>query len=289
MKTSNISRNQFQHRGLNFSYLDSTPDCSSRQVVLLIHGFPDSAAMWTHQIESVHDAGYRCIAPDNVGCGESEIAAYRRDYHAQIIMEDHRALLDHLQVRKAHVVGHDWGAVLGWLLAGWHPTRVHSLMVLSVGHPMAFARSGIDQKLASWYIVFFLLAGLAERLLIGNGRFSLRRLCSSHPEINEVMTRMSKPGRLTAALRIYRASTIAMIFRRHPRVALPTLGIWSRGDVYLVESQMRNSARYMDGPWVCEVIDGGHWISLEQPEFLNSRLLAHLDSCHKYISPSGSF
>lgn len=278
MKMANVSRSQFQHRGLICSYLDSAPDDLSRQVVLFLHGFPDSAGIWAAQIETLHDAGYRCIAPDNMGCGESEMAPSLRDYHAQTIMEDHRALLDHLNIRQAHVVGHDWGAVLAWLLAGWHPARVRSLVVLSVGHPMAFARAGIDQKLASWYMIYFLLAGFAEWLLLGNGRFSLRRMGATHPDIDEVMNRMSEPGRLTAALRIYRASMITMIIGKHPRVAAPTLGIWSRGDAYLVESQMRNSGCYVDGPWVFEAIDGGHWIPLEQPDYLNSRLIAYLES-----------
>lgn len=274
----NVSRNQFRNRGLICSYLDSSPDDSSRPVVLLIHGFPDTAEMWSSQINALHDAGYRCIAPDNMGCGESDIAPKLRDYHAKTIMRDHVALLDHLGIQQAHVVGHDWGAALAWLLAGWHPDRVESLVVLSVGHPMAFARAGVDQKLASWYMIYFCVAGLVERLFLGNGRFSFRRIGATHPNIDEVITRMSVPGRLTAALRIYRASTMPMMLGKHPRVTAPTLGIWSRGDVYLLEAQMRNSVRYIDGPWACEAIDGGHWIALEQPEYVNSRLVAHLNS-----------
>ena len=278
MEPNAVSRNRFSHRGLSLSYLDSAPGDSTRPAVLMLHGFPDSSAMWTPQIEFLHRVGYRCIAPDTVGCGESEVAAQRGGYHALKIIEDHRALLDHLQVRRAHVVGHDWGAALAWMLVGRHPERVRSLTALSVGHPLAFARAGMDQKRASWYMMFFQLPGLSERLLLGSGRLSLRRLAASHPELDEVMTRMSKPGRLTAALRIYRANLDAMFARKHPRVTVPTLGIWSRGDTAVLEAQMRDSARYVDGPWTYEVVDGGHWIPLEQPEYLNARLRAHLGS-----------
>lgn len=274
--SSDSSRHQFTHRGLRLSYLDSAPGDPDRPVVLLVHGFPDSAAMWEQQIRFLHAHGYRCIAPDTVGCGESQIAERLRDYNCRGIVSDLVALLDHLGVRRAHVVGHDWGAILSWMLAAWHPDRVNRLVAMSVGHPMAYARSGIDQKLAGWYIAFFMLARLAEKLLMGRGRFSLRNVFGSHPDMDEVMARLSAPGRLTAALRIYRAGAHIVLFNRHPAVKAPTLGIWSRGDAFLVESQMRNSDRWVDADWQSEVIDGGHWIPLEQPDYLNQRILRHL-------------
>ncbi|QYJ80052.1 alpha/beta fold hydrolase [Shewanella acanthi] len=277
MKNQSIHRNQFHSRGLTLSYLDTAPDDKARPVALFVHGFPDTADMWLTQMNALHTAGYRCIAPDTVGCGESQIAPALSDYNARTIAEDLTALLDHLQMSQVNVVGHDWGAALAWLLAAYHPERVRRLVVLSVGHPMAYARAGMDQKFAGWYIAYFCLAGLAEALLPGHGRFSLRRVFGSHPKIEEVMARLASPGRLTAALRIYRASLVTMLWRKHPKITVPTTGIWSRGDAFLVESQIRESRHYVDGAWQCEVIDGGHWISLEHPNYLNSRLLAAFD------------
>jgi len=278
MTTESVERRTFTHRGLSLSYLDSAPDDSDRPVVLLLHGFPDTARMWDAQITALHAAGYRCLAPDTVGCGESQVAAKLADYNARTITNDHRALLDHLNINRAAVIGHDWGAVLAWLLAGHDPDRIHHLVALSVGHPMAYARAGADQKLAGWYIIFFLMAGLSETLLRGDGRFSLRRVFRSHPEMDEVMTRLAKPGRLTAALRIYRASLPTVLLQRQPAVRANTLGIWSEGDRFLVESQMRDSGRWVDGDWTFERIPGGHWIPLEQPDWLNARILDHLRS-----------
>jgi pimeloyl-ACP methyl ester carboxylesterase len=269
------TRQGFVNRGLRLSYLDSAPGDTARPVVLLLHGFPDSAQMWVSQIEALHDAGYRCLAPDTVGCGQSQIAPRRSDYDVRTIIEDHRELLRHLGIGKCHVVGHDWGAVASWMLAGWHPDVVRRLVVLSVGHPTAYARSGLDQKRAGWYIGYFTMAGVAERLLPGEGPLSLRRVFGSHPDIEEVMRRLSEPGRLTAAMRIYRASLVTVLLRGQPRIKAPTLGIWSDRDVFLVESQMRASQRWVDGPWTFESIPGGHWIPLEQPEYLNRRLLEH--------------
>lgn len=277
MVESPIPRRSFVHRGFRLSYLDSAPDASERPVVLLLHGFPDEAVMWTPVIRRLHAAGYRCIAPDTLGCGASQLGQQTRDYHARRIADDRAALLDTLDIRQADVVGHDWGAALAWLLAGYHPERVRRLVPISVGHPTAYARAEFRQKLVGWYTLFFQLPGLSERLLLGEGRFSLRRVFASHPEMEAVLQRMrAQPARLTAAVRIYRASMVDVLFRKHPPVACDTLGIYSTGDRFLVASQMRRSSRWVQGRWQFEQWPGGHWVPLEQPERLCEALLAFL-------------
>jgi pimeloyl-ACP methyl ester carboxylesterase len=270
-------RGFFEHRGLRLSYLDSAPCAERRPTVLLLHGFPDTAEMWLPQIERLHQAGYRCIAPDTLGCGRSDMAPRLGDYHALKITGDHRALLEHLGIAQAHVVGHDWGAVIGWMFAGHFPQRTLSLVAMSVGHPTAYARSGPRQKLMGWYTLFFLLGGLADRLLAGEGRLSLRRVFRGHPQMDEVLQRLREPGRMTAALRIYRAAIVPVLFTRQPQVAAPTLGLWSEGDLFLVEAQMTASARFVDGPWRYGRLHGGHWMSLEQPEHIGALILDHLE------------
>jgi pimeloyl-ACP methyl ester carboxylesterase len=108
----------------------------------------------------LHRAGYRCLAPDTLGCGYSEMAPRLGDYHALKITGDHRALLEHLGIEQSHVVGHDWGAVIGWLFAAHFPRCTQSLVAMSVGHPTAYARSGVRQKLVAWYTCFFLMGAL---------------------------------------------------------------------------------------------------------------------------------
>ncbi|MBX7433969.1 alpha/beta fold hydrolase [Mycobacterium sp. Y57] len=270
------TRHEFVSRGLRLSYLDSAPGDTTRPVVLLLHGFPDTAEMWADQIAALHHAGYRCLAPDTIGCGQSQIAARRTDYNIRSIVDDHWELLRQLGIQRCDVVGHDIGAVSAWLLAGYHPGAVRRLAVMSVGHPMAYARAGLDQKRAGWYIAYFTMAGIAERLLPGRGPLSLRRVFGSHPDIEGVLRRLSAPGRLTAAVRVYRASLVTVLVRKQPRVAAPTLGIWSDRDAFLVESQMRNSVHWVDGTWTFEAVPGGHWIPLEQPDYLNRRLLQFL-------------
>ncbi|MFA5938933.1 MAG: alpha/beta hydrolase [Sinimarinibacterium sp.] len=271
-----MQRARFSHSGIGISYLDSAPGDMTRPAVLLLHGFPDSAEMWRSQIEALHGQGFRAIAPDMRGYGESDIAARTADYAAKCVRADYVALLDHLGIERADVVGHDWGAVFAWMLAGYHPARVRRLVAISVGHPTAYARAGLGQKIAGWYTLYFLIRGLSERLLAGSGLLSLRRLLRSHPQMDEVQRRMWVPERLTAALRVYRANLFGVLFRRHPAVSAPTLGIWSERDAYLVESQMTNSRRFANGFWTYERLSGGHWIPLEQARRLNGILLRFL-------------
>jgi pimeloyl-ACP methyl ester carboxylesterase len=275
------ARGFFEHRGLRLSYLDSAPCDERRPTVLLLHGFPDTAEMWLPQIEMLHRAGYRCLAPDTLGCGHAEIAPRLGDYHALKITGDHRALLEHLGIAQVHVVGHDWGAVIGWLFAAHFPQCAQSLVAMSVGHPTAYARSGVRQKLVAWYTYFFLLGGLADRLLAGEGWLSLRRVFRGHPQMDEVLRRLREPGRMTAALRIYRAAIVPVLLQRQPQVAAPTLGLWSDGDIFLVEAQMQASDSFVDGAWRYQRLHGGHWMSLEQPERVGALVLEHLGTARR--------
>lgn len=268
----------FEHRGFAISYTDSSPGDKERDVVLLLHGFPDEAMMWRPQINALHEAGYRVVAPDTLGCGHSEMAPSVRDYHAKRIASDHIALLDHLGIDKAHVVGHDWGAVIAWFVAGHWPKRVSSLAVMSVGHPTAYGRAGWSQKVKGWYTLFFQLGPLSDWLLRGRGRFSLRRIFGSHPNMEEVMQRLSIKGRMQAAVRIYRANVVSVLLQKQPKPTAPTLGIFSEDDAFTTEEQMQDSANWVTGAWRYERLAGGHWTPIEQPDTVNRLLLEHIRS-----------
>src|SRR5262245_52074341 len=122
--------------------------------VLLLHGFPDSSRLWRNQVPALVRAGYRAIAPDLRGFGESDRPEAAEDYAIARSVADVLAILDALEVPRANVVGHDWGAALAWLVAAFAPDRVERLVVLSVGHPNVRDRS-IEQREKSWYQLFF--------------------------------------------------------------------------------------------------------------------------------------
>lgn len=247
--------------------------------VLLIHGFPDDHHVWRKQVCALAAAGYRVIVPDLRGCGDSDVPEGVAPYRLDRLIADLVGLLDALGIEKARVVGHDWGAVLGWQLAIKHPERVERYVALSVGHPNAYARAGVEQKLKGWYTLMFQLRGVAERILMARDWAFFRRFTAQPDETPLWIARLSQPGRLTAAINYYRANLAALLFKRYPPAPVPVLGVWSSGDRFLTEEQMTSSSAEVTGPWQYRRIDGAsHWMTLGAAPQLNALLIEYLSS-----------
>lgn len=254
--------------------------------VLLLHGFPDSWHLWRHQITALAAAGHRVVAPDLRGFGASDRPPGVAAYAVSELLADVVGLLDALDIRQTAVVGHDWGAVLAWLLTMEQPERVSRLVAVSVGHPAARSDAGLAQQLRGLYIPVFLVPGVAERLLpLGNWLFLRRgawRGAAPGPDLRRQVDDLSRPGALVAALSWYRANIgpgrVRSARAQRRRVGCPTMGVWSSGDPALTESQMTGSARCVDGPFRYECILGaGHWVPVEAPTELARLLVSFLD------------
>ncbi|HET9930285.1 MAG TPA: alpha/beta fold hydrolase [Polyangiaceae bacterium] len=246
--------------------------------VLLLHGFPDSAALWCHLTPKLNAAGYKTIAIDLRGFGESDAPAKVPSYDLRRAAQDALAVLDALAIQRAHLVGHDWGAALGWLLAGSRPDRFSSFSALSLGHARAYSKGGLRQFTKGWYMLPLLVPLLGEGTVRAANWYLLRR---ANPSESERWVRnLSRPGRLTAALNWYRAN--ALHPPEHPNVNIPVLGIWSARDLALTENQMLESAKFVDGPWRYERIEGaGHWLPLDAAERIAPILLEHFESANR--------
>jgi pimeloyl-ACP methyl ester carboxylesterase len=246
--------------------------------VLLIHGFPDSSHLWRHQVRALVDAGYRAIAPDLRGFGESDRPLEVEAYGVGKSVADMLAVLDALEVERAHVVAHDWGGAVGWALAAYAGERVDRFAILSVGHPNALRRPSIEQRERSWYPLLFQFEGTAEELLRHDDWRLFREWSRGDGDTERYLADLARPGALTAALNWYRASwhPDAELRERRPfpSVAADTLALWSDRDHYLVEEQLTASAEYVDGEWRYERIEGAsHWMQLDAPERVNALLL----------------
>jgi pimeloyl-ACP methyl ester carboxylesterase len=242
------------------------------EAVLLLHGFPDSARLWRHQIPALTAAGFRVVAPDLRGFGASEKPTDVSQYRIGRSVADLVAVLDELQLEKAHVVGHDWGAGVAWAMALMAPQRVDRLVAMSVGHP------GVERTLAqrekSWYMLLFQFPE-AEEILRKDDWALMREWAASHPDLD------LENFDLTAGLNWYRANLHPRREldppRKLPPIQADTLGIWSTGDKYLLEHGMTASAAHVEGTWRYErVEDASHWMQLDQPERINALLLDFL-------------
>ena len=242
--------------------------------VLLLHGFPDTHAVWRKQVGPLAAAGYRVIAPDLRGYGRTEAPGGIYDYTLDKLRADVIGLLDALEIDKVILVGHDWGGLIGWQIAAMSPQRVERFVAMSTGHPTAIARAGILQHLRMTYVLGFILPGIAEHTLRAGDWFLMRQFTSEPGQVENWKRDLSAPGRLTAALNYYRANLNLSFPHSYPRVRVPVMGLWSDRDPALGERQMRDSAHYVDGEFRFERIrDADHWLQLTAHERVNALLL----------------
>ncbi len=253
--------------------------------VILLHGFPDSSAVWSRVTPLLVAEGYRVIAPDMRGYGETDMAERVEDYDIQSgAGPDVIGILDQLGIKRAHLVGHDFGAAVAWMLAAQKPDRFMSLSALSVGHMRAYLAAGAEQKARSFYILVHQLRGLCEWLYRRDDWALLRRHWQGVRDPAETIRLLSRPGRLTAGLNWYRANVSVGRMLSPPKpgasgeeiVRIPTLGIWPAGEKYLVEEQMARSGNYVDAVWsYARMENANHWLQEDAPQNLAALLLGH--------------
>lgn len=243
--------------------------------LLLLHGFPDTNKVWRKQFAALADAGYRVVAPDLRGYGDSDAPRAVEAYGMAHLRADMVGLLDTLKVDRAYVVGHDWGSIIGWHLCMYAPERVERFAALSVGHPQAYAQAGLSQKFKAWYAALFQLPVIAESLLRAGDLMALKPHAADDEQLTDWRANMAKEGRLTSALNYYRANRELAFSRNYPGIQAPVMGVFSEGDPALTEAQMRDSARHVDR-FRFEKLEGkvGHWLQLTEADKVNALLIA---------------
>jgi pimeloyl-ACP methyl ester carboxylesterase len=281
---------QLEHGELRFSAIEH----GTGPLVLCLHGFPDSARSFRLQLEPLAAAGYRVVAPAMRGYEPSSLPD-DGDYSMPTIASDVVAWLDQLGVERCHLVGHDWGAIVSYMVASLAPERLHSLTTLAVPHP---ARMLSDmpvkrpsQILRSWYMLFFQLRGLSDYLLERNDWALLDRLWrmwSPTYELPEDERRALKdaftaPGVKAGALGYYR-KLLRLWFNKSSseplsrKILAPTLALTGAldgcMDTRLHDDLMRPSD-YPAGLSIERVADAGHFLHQERPAEVNRLLIEH--------------
>ncbi len=245
----------------------------SGEPVMLLHGFPETSAMWSGVMSALAEAGYRCASPDqrgySPGARPAEIEAYR---HEELV-EDILALADAVDFSRFHLVAHDWGAAIAWLVAIAAPARLASLTVLSIPHYHAFAAGTWTDPDVEDYRSFLALVlapdGAAERVL-GRDRLAVfRALMTQHraAEHDEMVAVLGVPGALSAALAWYRASDghRRMLSATPEPVTVPTLLIMGRDDPYAGATAIALGETIPTADYRRVDLDAGHWLIQEHP------------------------
>ena len=243
-------------------------------VVLLLHGFPQTSWSWRGVWPALADAGLRVVAPDLRGYSPDARPDGVEAYRMPLLVADAVAVLDHLGADRAHVVGHDWGAAIAWQLAGRHPERVRTLTTVSVPHPVAFAealRTDADQRARSQYMRDWRSPDTESTL-------DLRSVFGGAPAVDadHYAQVLAQPGALTAALSYYRAQSLHDLDGLGP-ITAPTLHVWSDGDAALGATAAHATAQHVAGPYRFEVLTGvSHWVPEQAADRLAALVLGHV-------------
>jgi pimeloyl-ACP methyl ester carboxylesterase len=237
--------------------------------------------MWRHQLEALGRKGYRAIAPDQRGYSVGARPAGLEAYATQHLLADALSLMDALGDARFHLVGHDWGGQLAWLIAAGHAERLHSLSVLSRPHPAAFARAMKEdaaQGERSRHHRAFQADDAIARMREVNLkplRESLERQGVPVPDVKIYMSVLLEPGAIEGAMNWYRAGKLA--FAETPPITVPTLFVWGRDDATVGPYAAELTAQCVTGPYRFVPVDGGtHFLVDQLPELVSSQILQHL-------------
>ena len=259
---------------------------SSKEVVILLHGFPVTSAMWVDLIGPLEEAGYRVVAFDQRGYSPLARPETLYSYQISEITKDIFAVADVIGAEEFHLIGHDWGSVVGWSAVLSNPSRITSWTALSLPHPAAFSAAladDPDQQDRSSYVDFFQTPWLPETVFSFNNFSLLKTLLGgmSDEKMKEYISVFSEPGAMTSALNWYRALGDDLGFNSDDanllEVNTPTLFMWGNRDASVGRVAIDGMNEFMKGPYTNIELDADHWLFVDQPERVIKEILIHID------------
>lgn len=255
----------------------------NQEYVILLHGFPETSIMWTGLMKHLGSNGYCCIAPDMRGYSKGACPKGVKNYSMDKLIADILAIASALNIDKFHLIGHDWGAAVGWNIVFHHPDRIISWSALSIPHSRAFARAyktDPEQKKKSKYIGLFLLPFIPEIRIRMNDFKGFRKLWknSSPEELENYLSVFRRKASLTGALNYYRANLKKGQARPIGEIETPTLFIWGNKDLAIGEVAAKGTDKYMKGAYKFIEIKGGHWLMQTNYKEVEAAISSHLST-----------
>lgn len=246
------------------------------KLVVLLHGFPEFWYSWRHQIVALSDE-YTVVAPDMRGYNLSDKPSNKSDYTIDHLVGDVVGLIRHFGREKAAVIGHDWGASVAWAMAMKKPEMLWKLGALQVPPIPIWKRNQTSKQfLASWYMFFFQLPGLPEKVFNKNDHAALVKSLTgstatpdvfSDDEIAEYKQAWSQPGAATAMLNYYRANIMKRMFGKSAtpaKISVPTLFIYGEKDKAVLPQTVAGVGDMVAGLYTeHRISNSGHWVQQE--------------------------
>lgn len=264
----------------------------SGKLILFAHGFPEFWYEWKRQLAEF-GRDHLAVAPDLRGYNLTEKPPGLDAYRVKHLIEDLRALAEHLGADRFILVAHDWGGAVAWAFALAYPELLEKLVIINAPHPGIFARllhSNPTQQAASQYMRTFCTQE-AEQILSRDGYQFLVNAVLAHglkhgyfdeSDRQAYLEAWTQPGALTGGLNYYRASRLLPPAPGTPlpsdelalditalTVRVPTLVIWGERDTALTQANLDGLNDFVPELTVRRVADANHWVIHQRPELVN--------------------
>ena len=252
------------------------------ETVILLHGFPETSRMWYDLIKVLSSSNYRVVAPDQRGYSQGARPLKVSDYKVNKLTQDVVNLADAFKANRFHLIGHDWGAAVGWALSSMCKDRIITYSALSVPHLDAFSDAISNdeiQKKKSYYIKLFRIRFLPELYFKTLNYYNLKTVwrSSNKKEIKIYLSVFSQKNALKAALHWYRATNLKST-RKIGNIFVPVLMIYGKRDIAIGEKAINETINYIKAPYTVKKINSSHWLVQDSFDLVSSNILNHLES-----------
>lgn len=281
-----ITTRTIEANGLSFT-IDEAGE--GDDVALFLHGFPESRHSWRFQLPLLASLGWRAVAPDLRGYGDSSRPKGAANYRVETLTDDVAAIFDALGAKRRLLIAHDWGAVIAWVFAQRKLRDLDGLVIMNVPHPAVFtkelARKGSKQPGKSWYVMFFQIPWLPEKALTARGAQGIVRAFRdmaidksrfTDADLEPYRVNALKPGAMTAMINYYRANFASGLKpwsnADQPPIEVPTLMVWGEEDAALCIELTEGYEPYVRDLTLERLPNVSHWVQQEAPEAVNARL-----------------
>lgn len=268
------------------------------KLIMFLHGFPEFWHAWKNQLAEF-GRDYQAVAPDMRGYNFSSKPTDVEQYRMKYLVEDIRALAEHLGHKKFILVAHDWGGGVAWPFAMRHPDYLEKLIIINAPHPVTFARELRDnpaQKKASQYILVHRTPEAEDILARDNYAMLVSSLLKdglkqgyfTEEDRKAYIEAWSQSGALTGGLNYYRAARLGSFTGESDdvlpvdpsllAVKVPTLVIWGEKDKWLLTGNLEGLEKYVPNLTVKRIPDGSHWVIHEKPSLVNAYIREFIES-----------
>lgn len=253
------------------------------ELVVFLHGFPESSIIWEKTMVKLATLGYRCLAPNQRGYSDGARPEGYENYSFRKLSADIIGLADLVaKDQKFHLVGHDIGAALGWNIVTLYPQRIQSWTAMSVPHWPAYLwalENDPAQKEKGAYVKHFLTPEAPEALLAANDYAVLRKLWENFDQesIVDYLKIFSQKEARTAVINWYRAFIQLQEGIEYKDIETPTVFIWGNQDLAIGRSGVERTSEYMNGYYDFRELDAGHWLTEFNEEEVSEIIFSHIN------------